>query len=50
MNNYKKILITGASGFIGRNLCATLKEKGFIVRAALRSNMCDVSGVDEASN
>ncbi len=47
MNNYKKILITGASGFIGRNLCATLKEKGFIVRAALRSNMCDVSGVDE---
>ena len=41
------ILITGANGFIGRNLCATLKEKGYFVRGAVRNNVRDVSGVDE---
>jgi len=43
----KKILITGANGFIGRNLCAFLKEKGYFVRGAVRNNARDVSGVDE---
>lgn len=42
-----KILVTGANGFIGRNLCATLKEKGYFVRGAVRNNVGDVSGADE---
>lgn len=47
MDNHKKVIVTGANGFIGRNLCAFLKEKGYIVRAAVRSNVHNVSGVDE---
>ncbi|MCK5659676.1 MAG: NAD-dependent epimerase/dehydratase family protein, partial [Alphaproteobacteria bacterium] len=43
----KKILVTGATGFIGRNLCAFLKEKGYSVRAAVRNSMRDIAGVDE---
>jgi len=42
-----KILVTGANGFIGSNLCVFLKEKGYSVRAAIRNNVCDISGVDE---
>ena len=41
------ILITGANGFIGRNLCVFLKGQGCFVRAAVRNNVRDVSGVDE---
>ena len=41
------ILITGASGFIGRNLCAFLKEKGYFVRASVQDDACGVSGVDD---
>lgn len=41
------ILITGANGFIGRNLCTSLKEKGYFVRGAVRNNVYDVSRVDE---
>jgi len=40
-------LVTGVNGFIGRNLCAYLKEKGYFVRGAVRYNRRDVSGVDE---
>jgi len=47
IDNYKKVLVTGANGFIGRNLCAFLKEKGYIVRGAVRSNVRDVSLADE---
>jgi len=47
MHNDKRVLVTGANGFIGRNLCATLKEKGYFVRGAVRNNVSDVSGVDE---
>lgn len=47
MHNHKKVLVTGANGFIGRNLCAFLKEKGYFVRGAIRGNVRDVSGVDE---
>ncbi|MFH0947877.1 MAG: SDR family oxidoreductase [Elusimicrobiota bacterium] len=43
----KKVLVTGANGFIGRNLCATLKEKGYIVRGAVRNNAHDVTGADD---
>ncbi|SDA43074.1 Nucleoside-diphosphate-sugar epimerase [Pseudomonas sp. NFACC15-1] len=32
-----KILVTGASGFIGRSLCLHLQAKGFSVRALMRS-------------
>lgn len=42
-----KILITGVSGFIGRNLCPYLKTKGWIIRGVVQSKVCDVSGVDE---
>ncbi len=43
----KKVLVTGANGFIGRNLCTFLKEKGYSIRAAVRGNIRDISGVDE---
>ena len=46
-DNLPKIFITGANGFIGRNLCAFLKEKGYFVRGAVRNNVRDVSGADE---
>ncbi|MDP3791572.1 MAG: NAD-dependent epimerase/dehydratase family protein [Candidatus Omnitrophota bacterium] len=41
------VLVTGATGFIGRNLCALLKEKGYSVRVAIRNNVRYISGVDE---
>ena len=31
-----KVLVTGANGFVGRVLCARLKERNFEVRAAVR--------------
>ncbi len=34
-----KILITGATGFIGRALCETLSDYGFNLRAAVRHNI-----------
>lgn len=33
----KRILVTGATGFVGRSLCSTLVEKGFQVRTSVRS-------------
>ena len=41
------VLVTGANGFIGRNLCAFLKESGYSVREAVRNNTSDSSGVHE---
>jgi nucleoside-diphosphate-sugar epimerase len=32
----EKILVTGADGFVGRQLCRTLSQKGFWVRGAIR--------------
>ncbi len=32
-----KVLVTGASGFVGRVLCQTLSQRGHLVTAALRS-------------
>jgi len=43
----RHILVTGANGFIGRNLCIFLKGKGYFVKGAVRTNVRDVSGVDE---
>ncbi|PCI21564.1 MAG: NAD-dependent dehydratase [Piscirickettsiaceae bacterium] len=37
MTTRKITLVTGANGFIGRNLCQTLQEQGVRVRALLRS-------------
>lgn len=45
--NRKRVLVTGASGFIGRSLCPSLKAKGWIVRGAVRHSQRDVPGVDE---
>jgi nucleoside-diphosphate-sugar epimerase len=33
----KRVLVTGATGFVGHALCQTLAERGYTVRAALRS-------------
>jgi nucleoside-diphosphate-sugar epimerase len=33
-----RILITGANGFVGRQLCRTLRQNGFAVKAAIRQN------------
>lgn len=32
-----RVLVTGATGFIGRTLCETLGDAGYVVRAALRT-------------
>ncbi len=32
-----RVLVTGATGFVGKTLCATLAEQGYRVRAALRA-------------
>ena len=32
-----RVLVTGASGFIGRQLCAALADAGYLVRAGLRT-------------
>lgn len=34
----KKILVTGANGFVGTALCASLLEQGYHLRAAMRSH------------
>ena len=33
----RRVLVTGATGFVGRTLCARLAESGYLVRAALRA-------------
>ena len=40
----KRVLLTGASGFVGRSLCATLAQSGYEVRAALRTAGVTVPG------
>ncbi len=31
-----RVLVTGATGFVGRTLCDVLAKRGYTVRAALR--------------
>lgn len=49
MKRRKKILITGASGFIGHHLARFLKKKGYFVRGAdlVRPQFSDLSDFDE---
>lgn len=47
LNPKRNILVTGANGFIGRSLCATLKEKSYFVRGSVRNNALDVSEANE---
>lgn len=43
------MLVTGGNGFVGRALCAELRNRGYLVRAALRSGASfDVSGCEIA--
>ncbi len=46
----KHVLVTGANGFVGRNLCRALPESGFRVRAALRSERAQaaIAGISPA--
>lgn len=37
MRQGKRVLVTGATGFVGRGLCQALQQHGYTVRAALRS-------------
>jgi len=42
------ILVTGANGFIGRELCSQLKGAGYTVRGAVRTSVAAMDGlVDE---
>ena len=44
----KRILVTGASGFIGRALVAHLAEHGYAVRAASRKTVAAAIGIEPA--
>jgi nucleoside-diphosphate-sugar epimerase len=44
-----RILVTGATGFVGRTLCGVLAQSGHVVRAALRSDRLLPDGVSEKS-
>jgi nucleoside-diphosphate-sugar epimerase len=41
----RTILVTGATGFVGRTLCRMLSERGERVRAAIRAELADRSSV-----
>lgn len=42
----KRVLVTGASGFIGTHLCQGLEQRGVEVFRASRSSGCDVADAD----
>jgi UDP-glucose 4-epimerase len=44
-----RVLVTGASGFIGRTLCATLTSSGYVVRAALRAGSESVTAAERVA-
>jgi nucleoside-diphosphate-sugar epimerase len=44
-----RVLVTGATGFIGHELCKTLTQAGHVVRAALRTEQTLPPGVSERS-
>ncbi len=37
----RRVLITGANGFVGQNLCVALRKAGYAVRGAVRSEVND---------
>ena len=45
----KRVLLTGATGFVGRNLCLLLEGAPYVVRAALRGPHTEPAGVAEAA-
>lgn len=46
MARVKRILVTGASGFVGRRLCQLLLSRGLQVRGAARASSQLISGVE----
>jgi UDP-glucose 4-epimerase len=42
-----RVLVTGATGFVGAHLCPLLQQSGFAVRAALRSSQSVPTGANE---
>lgn len=63
MSKYKKIAVTGAAGFIGKNLCNYLQQKGYEVIALIRAGkkntftkkginerICDVTDINSLEN
>jgi len=45
----KKVLVTGATGLIGSNLCKVLTENGYIVKAIVRETS-DISNIESLNN
>lgn len=43
----RHILVTGANGFVGRTLCDTLAQSGYLVRGAVRSDRVSSPGIVE---
>ncbi len=46
-NHRKRVLVTGATGFVGRTLCELLDLRGYLVRAASRGDAPPQVGVTE---
>lgn len=42
-----RVLVTGATGFVGKTLCAHLQNRGLVVRAAVRKKSAAVKGPAE---
>ena len=43
-SNLPRVLVTGANGFVGRTLCQTLAQSGYLVRAAYRNEQRAAAG------
>lgn len=46
MANTYKVLVTGSTGFVGKRLCAVLRENGFMVREGVRGSSATSAGPD----
>lgn len=47
-NQSNRVLVTGANGFIGRHLCGEMLRQGWRVRAAVRSSISSLDGMEVA--